>query len=161
MNKAEKAKEVGEDQVFKWRRVYDCRPPPLSKDDSRHPIKDILYKDVNRNDLPDTECLKDVVNRVLPYWEKDISPVIKSGKKVIISAHGNSLRALVKHLDKVSDDDIPNLNIPTGIPLVYELDEKLLPVKHYYLGDQEEVKKQMQAVKDQKSEDDEIDKEFE
>lgn len=149
LNKAEKAKEVGEEQVFKWRRVYDCRPPPLSKDDSRHPIKDLLYKDVNRKDLPDTECLKDVVNRVLPYWENDISPVIKSGKKIIISAHGNSLRALVKHLDNISDNDIPHLNIPTGIPLVYELDDNLNAIKHYYLGDQGEVKKQMRAVKDQ------------
>ncbi len=149
LNKSEKAKEVGEDQVFKWRRVYDCRPPPLSIDDPRHPIKEILYKEVNRKDLPDTECLKDVVDRVLLYWKNDVSPVIKSGKKVIISAHGNSIRALVKHLDNIPDEEIPHLNIPTGIPLVYELDEALKPIKHYYLGNKEEVEKQMQVVKNQ------------
>ncbi len=149
LNKAEKAKEVGEEQVFKWRRVYDCRPPPLSKDDPRHPINDLLYKDVNRKDLPDTESLKDVVKRVVPYWKNEIIPLIKSGKKIIISAHGNSLRALIKYLDNIPDNDIPNLNIPTGIPLVYELDENLKPIKHYYLGDKEQIKKQVEAIKNQ------------
>ena len=111
-----------------------------------YPGNDLLYKDLDKKDIPLVECLKDVLDRVLPYWDETIVPAIKSGKKVLISAHGNSLRALVKHLDNISDEKIPTLNIPTGIPLVYELDEDLKPIKHYYLGDPKEVKKQMKAV---------------
>lgn len=148
-NKKAKAKEFGEDQVFKWRRSYDIPPPALTDDDKRHPKNDPLYKDVDPALLPATECLKDTVKRVLPYWEKQISPTIKEGKNIIIAAHGNSLRALVMHLDSMTEEEIPHLNIPTGIPLVYELDENLKPIKHYYLGDQEEIKKAAQAVANQ------------
>ena len=149
LNKSEMAKKFGEEQVHKWRRSYDIRPPELKKTDKMYPGNDPLYKDVDKKDIPLTECLKDVLNRVLPYWKETIVPVIKSGKKVIISAHGNSLRALVKYLDNISDDDIMKLNIPTGIPLVYELDDNLKPIKHYYLGDPKEVEKQMKSVADQ------------
>jgi 2,3-bisphosphoglycerate-dependent phosphoglycerate mutase len=146
LNKAETAAKFGEEQVLIWRRSYDTPPPPLEKNDPRGPAKDPRYKDLKPAEIPLTECLKDTVARFLPYWHETIAPVVKSGKRVIIAAHGNSLRALVKYLDNVSDEEIVGLNIPTGIPLVYELDNDLKPVKHYYLGDPEEVKKAMEAV---------------
>ncbi|MCF7796758.1 MAG: 2,3-diphosphoglycerate-dependent phosphoglycerate mutase [Lentisphaeria bacterium] len=149
LNKAETAKKFGDDQVLVWRRSYDTPPPVLEKTDERWPGHDRRYADLPESDLPLTECLKDTVNRFLPYWLQEIAPVIKSGKRVIIAAHGNSLRALVKYLDDVSDEAIVKLNIPTGMPLVYELDEKLKPVKSYYLGDEEKVKAAMQAVANQ------------
>ncbi len=145
-NKAEMAAEVGEEQVHIWRRSYDIRPPALQQDDPRHPANDPLYKDLDPNELPAVECLKDTVERFLPYWNEEIVPVLKEGKQVIIVAHGNSLRALVKHLDNISDEEIVGLNIPTGIPLIYELDEDFRPIKHYYLGDPEEAKKAAEAV---------------
>ncbi|MDD4879459.1 MAG: 2,3-diphosphoglycerate-dependent phosphoglycerate mutase [Candidatus Omnitrophica bacterium] len=149
LNKSEMAAKFGEEQVLVWRRSYDTPPPPLEKDDSRSPAKDPRYNDLKPNEIPLTECLKDTVARFLPYWHETIAPVVKSGKRVIIAAHGNSLRALVKYLDNVSDQDIVGLNIPTGLPLVYELDDNLKPIKHYYLGDPEEVKKAMEAVANQ------------
>jgi 2,3-bisphosphoglycerate-dependent phosphoglycerate mutase len=149
LNKAQTAEEFGEAQVKLWRRSYDIQPPALKKEDPRYPGHDPRYKNLTEAELPLTECLKDTVNRFLPYWEKTIVPEIKKGKKVIIAAHGNSLRALVKYLDHVSDEEIVELNIPTGVPLVYELDENLHPIKHYYLGDPDAVQKAMDAVKDQ------------
>ncbi|MFC1691228.1 2,3-diphosphoglycerate-dependent phosphoglycerate mutase [Nanoarchaeota archaeon] len=146
LNKSETAAKHGEEQVHIWRRSYDIRPPALEKDDERHPGNDPKYKDLDEKDIPATECLKDTVERFLPYWRDEIAPTIKSGKKVIIAAHGNSLRSLVKYLDNISDKDITNLNIPTGIPLIYELDDDLKPIKHYYLGDQEKVKAEMEKV---------------
>ena len=146
LNKSETAAKYGEEQVLIWRRSYDIRPPSLEKTDERYPGNDPIYADLDRKDIPLTECLKDTVERFLPYWHEVLAPTIKSGKRVIISAHGNSLRALVKYLDHISDDDIVKLNIPTGIPLVYELDEALKPIKSYYLGDPEEVAKAMEAV---------------
>lgn len=149
LNKAEMAVKFGEDQVKIWRRSYDVPPPPLNPDDQRHPRHDPRYAGMSDKDLPRCECLKDTVNRMLPYWHSTIEPVVKSGKKVLIVAHGNSLRALVKYLDKISDDAIVSLNIPTGIPLVYELDANLKPVKSYYLADEETVKKAAEAVANQ------------
>jgi 2,3-bisphosphoglycerate-dependent phosphoglycerate mutase len=149
LNKSETAAKFGEDQVLVWRRSYDVPPPPLEKTDPRYPGNDPRYKDLKQNELPVTECLKDTVARFMPYWHDTIAPAIKAGKKVIIAAHGNSLRALVKYLDNVSEKDIIELNIPTGMPLVYELDKDLKPIKHYYLGDPEEVKKAMAAVASQ------------
>jgi 2,3-bisphosphoglycerate-dependent phosphoglycerate mutase len=149
LNKAETAKKYGEEQVFKWRRSYDVRPPALADEDPRYPGKEPRYSSLNKNELPTTESLEDTVNRFLPYWHSEISQRVKEGRKIIISAHGNSLRALVKYLDKVSDDKIPELNIPTGIPLVYELDRDMNPVKHYYLADEETVKKATQRVANQ------------
>ncbi|OGX35641.1 MAG: phosphoglyceromutase, partial [Omnitrophica WOR_2 bacterium RIFCSPLOWO2_02_FULL_50_19] len=149
LNKSETAAKFGEEQVLVWRRSYDTPPPALEKDDPRSPVKDPRYKDLNPSEIPLTECLKDTVARFLPYWHETIAPVVRSGKRVIIAAHGNSLRALVKYLDKVSDQEIVGLNIPTGIPLVYELDDSLKPIKHYYLGDPEEVRKAMAAVASQ------------
>ncbi len=146
LNKAETAAKYGEDQVLVWRRSYNIRPPALEKSDPRYPGHDPRYRDVNPKNVPVTECLKDTVARFLPYWHETIAPTIKSGKRVIIAAHGNSLRALVKYLDNIPDDEIVHLNIPTGMPLVYELDNQLKPLKHYYLGDPEEVKKAMEAV---------------
>lgn len=146
LNKAETAAEHGEEQVKVWRRSYDVRPPALELSDPRHPGHDRRYADLNNKELPRTECLKDTVDRFLPYWREAIAPTILEGKRVLIAAHGNSLRALVKHLDEVSDDDIVNMNIPTGIPLIYELDEKLRPLRHQYLGDPEQVRKAMEAV---------------
>lgn len=146
LNKSETAEKFGEDQVLVWRRSYDTPPPALEKDDDRYPGKDPRYQNLTEEELPLTECLKDTVERFLPYWHDTIAPTIKSGKKVIIAAHGNSLRALVKYLDNVSDEEIVGLNIPTGMPLVYELSEDLKPIKHYYLGDPEAVKKAMDAV---------------
>jgi 2,3-bisphosphoglycerate-dependent phosphoglycerate mutase len=146
LDKAEMAARHGEEQVHIWRRSYDIRPPALTKSDPMYPGNDRRYGDLTEEELPLTECLKDTVARFLPYWHETIAPVVKEGKRVLIAAHGNSLRALVKYLDKVPDDVIPGLNIPTGVPLVYELDEKLEPLKHYYLGDQEEIRKAMEAV---------------
>lgn len=133
LNKAETAVKYGDEQVKLWRRSYDVRPPALTKDDERYPGNDPMYKGFKESELPLTECLKDTVDRFLPYWNEEISPEIKSGKNVLIVAHGNSLRALVKHLDGISDAEIVELNIPTGVPLVYELDENLKAVRHYYL----------------------------
>jgi len=149
LNKAESAAKMGEEQVHIWRRSYDVRPPALTPDDPRFPGNDPRYKDVPKSELPLTECLKDTVARFLPYWYATIIPAVKSGKKVIIAAHGNSLRSLVKHLDIISDGEIVGLNIPTGIPLVYELDDDLHPIKHYYLGDPEEARKAAEAVANQ------------
>jgi 2,3-bisphosphoglycerate-dependent phosphoglycerate mutase len=149
LNKAETAAQHGEDQVLIWRRSYDIPPPPLEKSDERYPGKLRVYKDVSEKDLPLTESLKDTVARFLPYWHETIAPAIKHGKKVIIAAHGNSLRALVKYLDNMGEDEILKLNIPTGMPLVYELDKDLKPIKHYYLGDPEEIKKAMESVANQ------------
>lgn len=149
LNKSEMAEKFGEKQVLIWRRSYDIQPPALEKTDERYPGNDPRYKDLTEDELPLTECLKDTVARFLPYWHDAIAPTIKSGKRVIISAHGNSLRALVKYLDNVSEEEIVQLNIPTGIPLVYELDDDLKPIKHYYLGDPEKVKKAMESVASQ------------
>ena len=149
LNKAETAEKYGDEQVLIWRRSYDTPPPSLEKSDERYPGNDPRYADMNESDLPLTECLKDTVARFLPYWHDTIAPAIKSGRKVIIAAHGNSLRALVKYLDNVSDEDIVPLNIPTGMPLVYELDDDMKPLDRYYLGDPEEVEKAMQAVANQ------------
>jgi 2,3-bisphosphoglycerate-dependent phosphoglycerate mutase len=149
LNKAEMAAKFGEDQVKIWRRSYDTPPPPLEVDDPRHPGHDPRYASLSEKDLPRCECLKDTVNRMLPYWHSTIAPDVKSGKKVLIVAHGNSLRALVKYLDNISDDAIVSLNIPTGIPLVYELDAAMKPIQSYYLADEETVKKAAEAVANQ------------
>ena len=149
LNKSEMAAKYGEEQVLIWRRSYDIRPPALEKTDERSPANDPRYKDLAKKDIPLTECLKDTVARFMPYWHETIAPVVKSGKRVIIAAHGNSMRALVKYLDNISDKDIVALNIPTGLPLVYELDDKLKPIRSYYIGDPEEVKKAMEAVASQ------------
>jgi 2,3-bisphosphoglycerate-dependent phosphoglycerate mutase len=149
LNKAETARQFGEEQVLLWRRSYDVRPPLISKDDERYPGKEAKYKDLSEAEIPFGECLKDTVNRFLPYWHETIVPMIKKGKKVLIAAHGNSLRALVKFLDNLTDEAIVNLNIPTGIPLVYELDENLHPIKHYYLGDAAAVQQAVGAVANQ------------
>jgi 2,3-bisphosphoglycerate-dependent phosphoglycerate mutase len=141
LNKAETAAKHGEEQTKVWRRAYAVPPPALTKDDARWPGHDPRYAGLADADVPLTECLKDTVDRFLPYWHEEIGPAIKSGKKVLVAAHGNSLRALVKYLDAISDDAIVELNIPTGIPLVYELDADLKPIKSYYLGDPEEAKK--------------------
>lgn len=146
LNKMEMVEKFGDKQVLVWRRSYDIQPPALAKDDERFPGNDPRYKNLKKEELPLTECLKDTVNRFLPYWHDTIAPTIKEGKRVIIAAHGNSLRALVKYLDNVSDSEIVSLNIPTGIPLVYELDSNLKPIKHYYLGDPEAIKKAVEAV---------------
>jgi 2,3-bisphosphoglycerate-dependent phosphoglycerate mutase len=146
LNKSETAAKFGEDQVKIWRRSYDIPPPPLEKDDPRYPGHEARYADLTEDELPLTECLKDTVARFLPYWCEVIAPTIRTGKKVIVAAHGNSLRALVKYLDKISDQEIVGLNIPTGMPLVYELDENLEPLKSYYLGDPEKVRAAMEAV---------------
>jgi 2,3-bisphosphoglycerate-dependent phosphoglycerate mutase len=146
LNKAEMAAKFGEKQVLIWRRSYDIQPPALKKDDPRWPGSDPRYASLAKNDIPLTECLKDTVNRFMPYWHEVMAPAIKSGKKVLISAHGNSLRALVKYLDNISETDIVELNIPTGIPLVYELDDNLKPIRHYYLGNEADVKKATEAV---------------
>lgn len=146
LNKMEMVEKFGEKQVLIWRRSYDVPPPALDKDDSRSAAKDPRYKDLEKKEIPLTECLKDTVNRFLPYWHNEIVPAIKEGKKVVIAAHGNSLRALVKYLDNVSEEEIVSLNIPTGMPLVYELDNNLKPIKHYYLGDPAVVEKAISAV---------------
>lgn len=149
LNKAETAQEHGAEQVQVWRRSYDTRPPALETADERWPGHDRRYADLAPEDVPVTECLKDTVARFMPVWTDEIAPAVKSGKRVIISAHGNSLRALVKHLDKVSDEDIVSLNIPTGIPLVYDLDDELRPLGSRYLGDPEAAKRAADAVANQ------------
>lgn len=149
LNKAETAAKHGEEQVKLWRRSYDIRPPALEESDERFPGHDPKYRSLSDEELPRTECLKDTVARFLPLWKNEISTQIKSGKKVLIVAHGNSLRALVKYLDNIPDEEIVGLNIPTGIPLVYELDDGLKPIKHYYLGDPAEIAKAQQAVANQ------------
>jgi len=149
LNKSEMAAKYGEEQVHIWRRSYDTQPPALTKGDKRWPGNDPMYKNVPKEKLPLTECLKDTVARVIPYWKKEIVPLLKQKKKVLISAHGNSLRALVKHLDNVPDKEIVEFNIPTGIPLVYELDDKLKPIKHYFLASKEELEKALNVVKNQ------------
>ncbi|MFH1519252.1 MAG: 2,3-diphosphoglycerate-dependent phosphoglycerate mutase [Candidatus Omnitrophota bacterium] len=146
LNKSEMVQKFGEEQVLIWRRSYDIQPPALTEDDQRFPGKDPRYENLTFQELPLTECLKDTVNRFLPFWHETITPVLKDGKRVIVVAHGNSLRALVKYLDQVPDAEIVKLNIPTGIPLVYELDKDLRPIKHYYLGDPEVIKKAIDAV---------------
>jgi 2,3-bisphosphoglycerate-dependent phosphoglycerate mutase len=146
LNKAETAAKFGEDQVKIWRRSYDIPPPPLTSDDPRYPGHDPRYRGLTPQELPLTECLKDTVARFLPLWHETIAPKIQSGQRVVIAAHGNSLRALVKYLDNVSEADIVELNIPTGMPLVYELDDDLKPLNRYYLGDPEKVKAAMEAV---------------
>jgi 2,3-bisphosphoglycerate-dependent phosphoglycerate mutase len=149
LNKAETAEKFGGEQVHVWRRSYDTPPPEMARDDERHPGKDRRYADMPIDEVPGTECLKDTVERFMPYWIDTIVPAIKAGKRVVIAAHGNSLRALVKYLDNISDEEIPGLNIPTGVPLVYELDEDMRPIKHYYLGDQDAVNAAINAVANQ------------
>jgi 2,3-bisphosphoglycerate-dependent phosphoglycerate mutase len=146
LNKSETAAKYGEEQVFLWRRSYDIQPPPLSAEDPRFPGSDLRYKALAQDELPLTESLKDTVARFMPFWKGTLAPALKAGKKVIISAHGNSLRALVKYLDKIPDAEIVGLNIPTGVPLVYELNEKLQPLRHYYLGDQEQIQQALESV---------------
>jgi 2,3-bisphosphoglycerate-dependent phosphoglycerate mutase len=146
LNKAETAAQYGDEQVLIWRRAYAIAPNPLALDDPRHPKFDPRYARLTPKQLPATECLKDTVERVLPFWEETIAPSIRAGRRVLVSAHGNSLRALIKHLDHVSEEDIVHLNIPTGQPLVYELDKDLRPIRHYYLGDPAEIEAAMAAV---------------
>ena len=146
LNKDDARKKWGEEQVLIWRRSYDIPPPPLKPDDPRNPGKDPRYASLKPEELPLTECLKDTVARFMPYWGETIAPALREGKRVLVAAHGNSLRALVKYLDDISDEEIVGLNIPTGIPLVYELDEDLKPIRHFYLGDPEAVKKATEAV---------------
>lgn len=146
LNKVQTTEKHGEAKVKEWRRSYDIPPPPLELSDPKHPVNDKRYKFVPQGCLPATECLKDVVERVLPYWFDNIAADIMAGKQVIVAAHGNSLRGIVKFLDNVDEKEIAELNIPTGVPLVYELDDKLKPIKHYYLMDEEEVKKKIAAV---------------
>jgi len=149
LNKAQTAEKYGDEQVHIWRRSYDTPPPEMARDDERNPGHDRRYAHMPTDEIPLTECLKDTVERFLPYWIDAIVPVIKEGKRVIISAHGNSLRALVKYLDNIPEDVIPGLNIPTGVPLVYELDADMRPIKNYYLGDQDAVQARINAVANQ------------
>lgn len=149
LNKAETAEKHGDDQVLVWRRSYDTPPPALEPDDDRHPSKDRRYADLSSDELPLTECLKDTVERFVPYWENTIAPQVKAGKRVLITAHGNSLRALVKYFDGVSDEEIVGLNIPTGVPLVYELDDDLNALSSRYLGDADEIAAKAKAVAEQ------------
>jgi 2,3-bisphosphoglycerate-dependent phosphoglycerate mutase len=149
LDKAEMAATYGEGQVKIWRRSYDTRPPALDRTDERYPGRDPRYRDLAESELPLTECLKDTVERFLPYWHETIAPAIRSGRRVFIVAHGNSLRALVKYLDEISDEEIVGLNIPTGVPLVYDLDRDLKPIRHRYLRDPEQVAKAVQTVADQ------------
>lgn len=149
LNKAETAAQYGDEQVLIWRRSYDVRPPALTVDDSRYAGMDPRYKNLAHDDIPLTECLKDTVARFLPYWNTTIAPQVQAGKSIIIAAHGNSLRALVKYLDNISDSDILNCNIPTGVPLIYELDDNLKPIQNYYLGNSAEIQEAMQNVANQ------------
>jgi 2,3-bisphosphoglycerate-dependent phosphoglycerate mutase len=149
LNKAQTAERHGMEQVQIWRRSYDVPPPPLTPEDQHYPGRDPRYADVNPRELPLAECLKDVVTRFLPYWSETIAPAVREGRRVLIAAHGNSLRALVKYLDNVPDEVIPGLNIPTGIPLVYELQDDLKPIRHYYLGDPEAVQRAINTVASQ------------
>ncbi len=149
LNKAETAAKFGERQVLLWRRSYDVPPPALSDEDERYPGRDPRYADLAPGELPLTECLKDTVARFIPYWLSVIAPAVKDGKRVLITAHGNSLRALIKYLDNVSDQEIIELNVPTGLPLVYELDDDLKPIRSYYLGDQQALQSALNAVASQ------------
>ena len=149
LNKADMAKQYGDEQVLVWRRSYDTPPPALEPTDPRCERGDLRYANVNPQDVPLTECLKDTVARVLPFWNESMAPAIKAGKRIVVAAHGNSIRALVKYLDGISDSDIVGLNIPNGIPLVYELDAQLKPIRHYYLGDAEAAAKAAAAVASQ------------
>jgi 2,3-bisphosphoglycerate-dependent phosphoglycerate mutase len=151
LNKSNTAEKYGEKQVHLWRRSYNTRPPALEKGDERHPLNEAKYASINPELLPATECLKDTVERFLPFWEESITPEISRGRKVMICAHGNSLRALVKHLDNISEDTIPSVEIPTGIPLIYKLNEKLKPVSSRYLGDPDEVEKAVNSIRNQAS----------
>lgn len=149
LNKAETAAKYGDEQVHIWRRSYSTPPPALEASDDRNPQRDPRYRTLSSDDLPLSECLRDTVDRVLPFWESTIAPDIRSGRQVIVAAHGNSLRALVKYLDQMSDEEIVGLNIPTGAPLVYELDADLKPIRHYYLGDAEKIAAAAAAVANQ------------
>lgn len=149
LNKAETAEKYGEQQVKIWRRSYDIRPPALDEGDPRNPSKDRRYRELRKDQIPLAECLKDTVDRFLPCWNDVISPTVRSGKRVLIAAHGNSLRALVKYLDNIPDNVITELNIPTGMPLVYELNDSMRPIRNYYLGDPEKVRKAMEKVASQ------------
>ncbi len=149
LNKSEMAAQFGEEQVLKWRRSYDTPPPALEITDERYEGKSPVYCGLAEGEFPLTECLKDTVGRAVPYWENEIVPQIKAGKRVVVVAHGNSLRSLVKHFDNIADADIVSLNIPTGIPLVYELDDDLKAIRNYYLGDPEEIARAQQAVLNQ------------
>jgi 2,3-bisphosphoglycerate-dependent phosphoglycerate mutase len=149
LDKTETVQRHGETQVKIWRRSYDVRPPALTPDDARFPGRDPRYAHLRPDELPVTESLKDTIARFLPYWDQTIAPAIRDGRRVLIAAHGNSLRALVKHLGRVSDDDIVELNIPTGIPLVYELNDDLTPLRHFYLGNQAEIERAARAVANQ------------
>jgi 2,3-bisphosphoglycerate-dependent phosphoglycerate mutase len=149
LNKAETAQKFGADQVLVWRRSYDTPPPALEPQDPRSERGDLRYAKLKPSDIPLTECLKDTVARVIPLWTDSIAPAIKSGKRIVLAAHGNSIRALIKYLDNISEEAIVNLNIPNGIPLVYELDENLKPIKHYYLGDAQAAAKAAAAVASQ------------
>ncbi|MEW5847544.1 MAG: 2,3-diphosphoglycerate-dependent phosphoglycerate mutase [Myxococcota bacterium] len=146
LNKTETAKKYGEEQVHIWRRSFDTPPPPLTQDDERWPGRDRRYASLKPEELPLTESLKSTIARFLPYWETEIAPAIRRNQRVLIAAHGNSLRALIKHLDKVGDQEIVELNVPTGIPLVYELNDDLTPIRHYYLGDPEAAARAAEAV---------------
>ena len=149
LNKAEMAAKFGDEQVLIWRRSYDVQPPALETQDERWPGRDPRYRGLAPSEVPATECLKDTVARFLPYWTGTIAPAIERGERVIIAAHGNSIRALIKYLDNVSESDIVGLNIPTGTPLIYELDDELKPLRHYYLGDQDKIQAAMHAVASQ------------
>ena len=149
LNKVEMVDRFGAEQVRLWRRSYDVPPPALDPDDKRSPAKDPRYAGLDKKDIPLSECLKDTVARVLPYWHEIIAPAVRSGQRLIVTAHGNSMRALVKYLDNLSDDEIVGLNIPTGIPLIYEFNDDLTPIRHYYLGDQEAINRAIRGVADQ------------
>ncbi|RZL00168.1 MAG: 2,3-diphosphoglycerate-dependent phosphoglycerate mutase [Rubrivivax sp.] len=149
LNKGETAKQYGDEQVLVWRRSYDTPPPELDANDPRGQRQDIRYSKLKPEQIPLTECLKDTVERVLPFWNESMAPAIKAGRRIVVAAHGNSIRALVKYLDNIGDDEIVGLNIPNGIPLVYELDADLKPIKHYYLGDAESIAKAAAAVASQ------------
>ena len=149
LDKAETAAKFGDEQVLVWRRSYDVPPPALTRDDERNPAHDPRYSSLLPEELPLTECLKDTVERVVPYWQMEIAPQVRAGKRVIVAAHGNSLRALIKHLDHISDEAIVGLNIPTAVPLVYEMTDDLKPIRNYYLGDQGEIAKAQTAVANQ------------
>ena len=149
LNKTETAAKFGDQQVLVWRRSYDVTPPALSRDDERNPANDPRYAALLPEELPLTECLRDTVLRVVPYWQMEIAPQVRAGKQIIIAAHGNSLRALIKHLDHVSDEAIVGLNIPTAVPLVYELTDDLKPIRNYYLGDQSEIARAQAVVANQ------------
>jgi 2,3-bisphosphoglycerate-dependent phosphoglycerate mutase len=149
LDKRETTEKFGKEQVLAWRRGYTIRPPALDVTDTRHPIFDPRYSSLKKDELPATESLKDTLVRVMPYWKENIAPAVLAGRRVLITAHGNSIRALIKHLDDVSDDEITGLNIPTGFPLVYELDKSLHPIRHHYLGDEEEIRRATESVANQ------------